>query len=411
MKEAVLVINDFISKYGKKNIYVAYSGGADSSALLHLVVNNKLSNAIYAIHINHGISPNAEFWLETCIRQAKKLNIPIITHRLPVTIGTKNLESWLRNERYKFFKKVMYQMPNSLLLTGHHIEDQAETFILQALRGSGLSGLSSIAPQKKFANGFLLRPLLSIKKCKITSYCQKNNIEWIEDESNQCIDFRRNFIRHNVIPYLRRSLSSGLEKTLSRSAQLCAEADALLSELLTPKLKKITNPDSNSIDLTKLRAYPEGQQRFILRIWLKQKNCCTSQAQFLQIFSGVQKISGGWEYKLKEVKLYIYKNQFFVQNDRKIQLAKTPQILTWLNRNLKTNFTQEELIIRDRQPGDRCRPLYRDKSQTLKIIFQELSIRADKRKNALIIALKSSPSRIIGVYPFFICSMPSDPTT
>lgn len=402
MHQALDLIENVVTQHYIQHIYVAYSGGVDSTALLHLTTQLKSNISIHAIHIHHGLSKNADHWLNTCQTQAADLNIEFIAHKLSPPTKRSNIENWARTERYAFFESVMQQTPNSLLLTAHHIEDQAETFLLQALRGHGLKGLAAIAKEKNFANGLLLRPFLDQKKNELIQYCQDHNLMWIEDESNQSTDFRRNALRHNIMLKLREIVPQA-DTTLARSAQLCAEADRLIHELLSSPLAKITM--DNRLDLTQFKTYSSLQQKELLKMWLTRHSLYPSQAQLLQIHVGAQNMQSNWRYTLTESHLSIVKGYLLIEANTTLAplTATEMDILHWLNEQQQTTFTLDDLIIRPRQAGDRCRPLYRHKSQSLKIIFQEQDISAQDRTNARIITFKHSPDIIIAVYPFFVC--------
>ncbi len=402
MHQALALIDDVVKEHHIQHIYVAYSGGVDSTALLHLTIQLKSNINIHAIHIHHGLSKNADHWLNVCQIEAAQLNIQFTAHRLTPPTKRNNIEHWARTERYAFFESVMQQTPNSLLLTAHHIEDQAETFLLQALRGNGVKGLAAIAKEKTFANGFLLRPFLDLNKTELITYCQNHNLTWIEDESNQSTDFRRNALRHNIMPKLREILPQA-DTTLARSAELCAEADILIHELLSPYLAKITT--DNRLDLMQFKTYSSLQQKQLLKMWLTKHSLYPSQAQLLQIHIGAQNMQSNWHYTLAESHLSIVKGYLLIEINTAPTLvtATDVDIVQWLNAQQQTTFTVNDLIIRPRQAGDRCRPLYRHKSQSLKVIFQEQGISAQDRSHAQIITLTIAPNHIIAVYPFFIC--------
>lgn len=402
MHQALSLINDVVKQHAIEDIFIAYSGGVDSSALLHLTARQQDNIRISAIHIHHGFSPNADHWLEVCKAQAVNMNIKFIVHRLSPPTKRNNIENWARTERYAFFEQVMQQTPNGLLLTAHHIEDQAETFLLQALRGNGLKGLAAIAKQKNFANGLLLRPFLDLKKSELIEYCQDHNLTWVEDESNQSTNFRRNAIRHNVMPKLR-EITPQADITLARSAELCAEANILIYELLAPHLAKVTM--DNRLDLMQFKAYTSLQQKQLLKMWLTEHNLYPSQTQLLQIHAGAQNMQSNWYYTLIESHLSIVKGYLLIKANIEPTLvtATDVDILHWLNERQQTTFTLDNLIIRRRQAGDRCRPSHRNKSQNLKVIFQEHGIPAKDRGNARIITLTTNPDKIIAIYPFFVC--------
>ncbi|WP_440615846.1 tRNA lysidine(34) synthetase TilS [Cysteiniphilum sp. 6C5] len=402
MHPAVDLIDNVVTQHHIQHIYVAYSGGVDSTALLHLTAQLKSNINIHAIHIHHGLSKNADHWLDVCQAQATDLNIKFIAHKLSPPTKRKNIENWARTERYAFFKSVMQQTPNSLLLTAHHLEDQAETFLLQALRGHGLKGLAAIAKEKTFANGLLLRPFLDLKKSELIQYCQDHDLVWIEDESNQSTDFRRNALRHNIMPKLR-EIAPQAGTTLARSAELCAEADRLIHELLAPHLKKIAT--DKRLDLLQFKGYSSLQQKQLLKMWLTEHNIYPSQAQLLQIHAGTQNMHSDWHYTLAENHLSITKGYLLIEgNTAQASLTATDiDILHWLNKQQQTTFALDDLMIRPRQAGDRCRPIDRHKRQRLKVIFQEQGISVQDRINARIITLATKPDHIIAIYPFFIC--------
>ncbi|WP_440994362.1 tRNA lysidine(34) synthetase TilS [Cysteiniphilum litorale] len=402
MHQTLALIDDVVTQHHIQHLYVAYSGGVDSTALLHLTTQLKSNINIHAIHIHHGLSKNADHWLNVCQIEAAQLSIQFTAHRLAPPTKRNNIEHWARTERYAFFESVMQQTPHSLLLTAHHIEDQAETFLLQASRGNGVKGLAAIAKEKPFANGLLLRPFLDLNKSELIAYCQRHQLTWIEDESNQSTDFRRNALRHNIMPKLREILPQA-DATLARSAELCAEADRLIHELLAPHLAKLTT--NNLLDLKRFKAYSSLQQKQLLKMWLTKHNLYPSQAQLLQIHTGAQNMQSNWHYTLAESHLSIVKGSLLIEMNTAPTLATTADvdIVHWLNEQQKTTFSLDDLIIRPRQAGDRCRPLYRHKSQSLKVIFQEQGISAQDRSNAQIITLTTTPDHIIAVYPFFIC--------
>ncbi len=268
LEQAHKIIQAHIKQHNTQHIYVAYSGGIDSTALLHLIAKFSNDVKIHAIHIHHGLSPNADLWQKHCEEIAYVFNINFITHKLIPPQHKSNIESWARDARYHFFAQTMTHTQNNLLVTGHHQQDQAETFLLNALRGSGVKGLSAIAQQRSFANGYLIRPLLEYTKREITEYCIQNTLKWIEDESNNCTDFRRNAIRHNIIPELEK-LALSATKTLARSADLCTESTLLLNEFLAPIIDDISI-DSSSINLEKFIDYSELKCRYALKNWLDQ---------------------------------------------------------------------------------------------------------------------------------------------
>ena len=180
-----------------KKIYVGYSGGPDSTALLHLLYSNDISN-IEAIHINHNLSRKSAEWEDHCKQTSKKLGIPCHVESVEIKIDGGGLESAARKARYKIFTK--YLKEGDQILLGHHSNDVAETFLLRLFRGTGVDGLESLNLKRGVGDGYLVRPLINLTKENIMMYLRENNISYINDESNDGQEQDRNYIRNNIIP-------------------------------------------------------------------------------------------------------------------------------------------------------------------------------------------------------------------
>jgi tRNA(Ile)-lysidine synthase len=180
-----------------KKIYVGYSGGPDSTALLHLLYSNDISN-IETIHINHNLSRKSAEWEDHCKQTSKKLGIPCHVESVEIKIDGDGLESAARKARYKVFTK--YLKEGDQILLGHHSNDVAETFLLRLFRGTGVDGLESLNVKRGVGDGYLVRPLINLTKEDIMMYLRENNISYIKDESNDEQEQDRNYIRNNIIP-------------------------------------------------------------------------------------------------------------------------------------------------------------------------------------------------------------------
>lgn len=225
----------------KTNIVVALSGGIDSVVLLHYLHNN-FDNNIRAIHCNHHLSDNCGDWDKFCSDLCKSMNIEYLSIDIFLD-NTSNFEEIARKKRYKSLSSNLKQ--NEILCTAHHMEDQAETILLQLLRGSGVAGLSSMPLEKKLNEGSLLRPFIDISKSQIIDYAANNKLKWIEDDSNLNTDIRRNFLRIEIIPKLSKFYSE-ISKSLSRSARHQSQAlklieDLALIDINTKKLIDLNN--------------------------------------------------------------------------------------------------------------------------------------------------------------------------
>jgi len=183
-----------------KKLYLAFSGGLDSSVLLHALINYRQQYQIIVWHINHGLLNNAKSMQDFASKQAEKYGLEFRLDNLNMDSSKGNLEAKARDHRYRLFENALSE--NDALLTAHHKNDQAETLLLNMMRGSGASGLRAIASQKPLGKGILLRPLLDHTRDDIKAYAQTHQLEWVEDPSNQNTRFDRNFLRHEVLPVL-----------------------------------------------------------------------------------------------------------------------------------------------------------------------------------------------------------------
>ncbi len=218
-------------------IIVGFSGGMDSRVLLRLAARycKQHSIACLAVHVHHGLSANADEWQIHCERWAKEEAVEFVCERVILAKDSgDSLEQLARQARYQALCQHIEN--GDLLLTGQHLDDQAETMLLALKRGSGPKGLSSMASSMAFSLGTLVRPLLNATRRDIERYAQQQQLQWVEDESNTDTRFDRNFLRQNVLPVLSQRWPS-FAQAASRSARLCAKQEQLLKELLLPELE------------------------------------------------------------------------------------------------------------------------------------------------------------------------------
>lgn len=250
-----------------KTLYLGFSGGLDSMALLHLLANEAALQTLdkVAIHVNHGLSPNAKQWEDVCEQSANQHQFTYISHRVQLTPQAgESLENLARIERYGVFKN--YIDAQSLLLTAHHQDDQAETFLLQCLRGAGVKGLSSMPVITSFAEGYHCRPLLHHAREDLEAYSKHHQLSWIEDESNFDISFDRNYIRHRIMPLLKHRWP-GAGKTIARSAKHCSEATTTLSQLAEHDWNCVAQ--GIKVNLEELFVLPKARQTEVIRYGLR----------------------------------------------------------------------------------------------------------------------------------------------
>lgn len=215
-----------------QNFYIAYSGGLDSTVLLHLFYvlsqNQCTFPKLKALHVNHSIHSDADDWVKHCQAQCKDFDIPLEIIKVNAKAGLgQSQEALARQYRYQAFRE--YIQPGSALVTAHHEEDQAETVLLQLVRGAGVAGLSAMPISKDFAHGVLLRPLLLSAKKDILDYAETQKLIYVHDSSNESLQYDRNFLRLCIMPLLKKRWPS-VARTISRVASNCADTLNLLKE-------------------------------------------------------------------------------------------------------------------------------------------------------------------------------------
>lgn len=245
---------------------IAYSGGLDSTVLLHLLAQANLSAPLQAIHIHHGLQPAADRWAEHCESICRRFKIPfVLQHVKPVRGPRVSLEAEARTLRYEALQALM--RPGDVLLTAQHLDDQAETLLLQLLRGAGPRGLASMPALSEFVPGWLARPLLGHARAELEAYASRHALEWIEDPSNTDTMHARNFLRGEIMPRLRQRWPE-LSTMLGRSSNLCAESAGLLDTLAEDDLEWCAGEATGSLLIPALRKLEPVRRRNLLRAWI-----------------------------------------------------------------------------------------------------------------------------------------------
>lgn len=183
---------------------VAYSGGLDSHVLVHALagLRAELRLPVRALHVHHGLQPQADDWVVHCEAVCRQLEIPLLVEQLDLAPGAgESIEAAARAARYAAIAKHLRR--DEMLLTAQHRDDQAETLLLQLLRGAGLEGLSGMPGCRAWQGGWHARPLLDVDREALAVYARDHQLQWIEDPSNLDERFDRNYLRHRVMPLLR----------------------------------------------------------------------------------------------------------------------------------------------------------------------------------------------------------------
>ncbi|MGC1181692.1 tRNA lysidine(34) synthetase TilS [Legionella sp.] len=257
-----------------RKLIVGFSGGLDSTVLLHaLAANPELVTKLVAVHINHGMSPHAFSWQQHCNQWCQNIGIEFISEVVQFDRSA-NVEEHARLARYAVFSSIL--APEDCLILGHHQDDQAETVLLQLFRGAGIDGLAAMPPLRCFGLGMLARPFLVHTHSQLKQYAMLHRLTWIEDESNLNTHYSRNYLRQQIMPLLMEKWP-GLVGNLARTALHCQEAKNNLSTLATYDItssliensNKHTELTTNSLSIEPLLNLNLERISNILRVWLR----------------------------------------------------------------------------------------------------------------------------------------------
>lgn len=250
--------------------HIAFSGGLDSTVLLHLLANSESIPPLSAVHVHHGLQAAADAWPSHCQSICDHLGVPLLVMRVQVQPGA-SLEGAAREARYQAFTEVMGA--GAVMLTAQHREDQAETLLFRLLRGAGVRGLTAMPVHRPLAGGHLVRPLLHVSRGELEAYAMAHQLQWIADPSNTDTQFSRNYLRHRVFPRLTERWPQAVSR-LARSAEHLNEAQGLLDELARIDLQAADQPSPfpwlplPCLMLACLRELSDARQRNALRHWL-----------------------------------------------------------------------------------------------------------------------------------------------
>lgn len=214
-----------------RRLCVGLSGGLDSVVLLHLLVALRGAQgfSLSALHVHHGLSPNAEAWAEFCTRLCAEWAVSVTVERVWIAADDpRGIEAAARAGRYEAYAR---QECDAVVLA-HQRDDQAETLLLQLLRGAGVKGLAAMPAERALAGGAtrVLRPLLDVERSELLAYAEAYGLAYVEDESNWQTRFARNFLRHEVLPIVEQRFPA-YRATLARAARHFADCDALMQDL------------------------------------------------------------------------------------------------------------------------------------------------------------------------------------
>ena len=246
-------------------LLVGYSGGLDSTVLLH-ALSRHAPGRVRAVHVDHGLQAAAGEWAAHCHSTCAAWSVPFEVRRVDVHLAGQGPEAAARTARMQALEAALG--PDEVLVLAHHREDQAETFLLRALRGSGVDGLAAMRRWRGFGNGRLWRPLLDTSRAALEAHAREHGLAWVEDPGNAEAGFDRNFLRNRVLPLLV-SRWPHASASLARSAALCAEASTLLASHDEAMLTQVVGDPPDRLSRLALGALEPGMQARVLRAWVE----------------------------------------------------------------------------------------------------------------------------------------------
>lgn len=380
---------------------MGYSGGRDSSVLLHALAGLRPhlpdDSEMRAVHVNHGLSAYADTWSQHCASVCSALTLPCQILRVNAKPQSgESPEAAAREARYQAITVLIEA--GDVLLTAHHQDDQAETLLLQLLRGAGPHGLAAMPVCTPFGAGWLARPLLGMTATDLASYAEQHQLSWIEDPSNVDTGFDRNYLRHDVMPHLKQQWPA-VSRTLSRAAAHAAEAASLLDTLADSDMRLVQGSTQDTLSVSGLLTLDEARQRNVLRRWFKRLNLpvpTTIHLQHIQhdiLNAAADSIPCvGWGSVNQGAEARRYRDLIYAMPRLP---AHNPHITrTWDMRQpltlagvgtftatstpdagIKVSLlTGHSVSVRFRQGGERCRPAGRGHTHELRKLFQERGV-------------------------------------
>ena len=266
---------------------VALSGGLDSSVLLHLAhaYAAQVGAPLFAFHVHHGLSGNADAWLDHCRAQCAALGVQFDSRAISLVKDKSGVEAAARKLRYAALGAMCAEHGVDLLLTAHHLDDQAETVLLQLLRGAGMAGLSGMdtanSAPSLLGNAHLVmaRPLLPVPRASLEQYAGEHGLSWVDDESNLDARYARNALRLKVMPVLAAAFP-GYQERFARSAQHAQSAQRILTEVAAEDLARVL--DGEQLDVAPLRTMSRERVQNLIRHWFALRGVRMPSTAWLQ---------------------------------------------------------------------------------------------------------------------------------
>lgn len=401
--------------------WLGYSGGLDSTVLLHLLVQLSQQQRLpplRALHINHQLQPDAQRWSEHCAAVCAGLGVALDCQTVTVGAIGDGPEAAARAARYDCFAAQL--QAGELLLLGHHLDDQVETFFLRLLRGAGTHGLQGMPATRPLGSGSLLRPLLGCSRAELENYAERQGLQWIEDDSNQNQALDRNYLRHAVLPRIgerwpayRASIEQAMAALAEAELQL-ADRDAQL--LTAASGVYFAEP---VLDLKLLQGCTAAVLARVLRLWLQRLGRqlpgrrplqeLVRQLQTAQPGAGPGLQLGEWRLQRFQQRLHLYRPSCAKPGATKLrllpgQVLAVPGLGKLEMRAVAAGGVrlpeQGYWQLAWRQGGERCQPQGRKHSQSLKKLLQEYAVPPWQRE---LVPLLYDGSELLAVGDLWTC--------
>lgn len=408
--------NFFQAQQNYKKYVVAYSGGVDSTVLLHAM--NVLKMPLHAVHINHHMHADCEQWSEHCERICLSWSIPctILHTHIKKKVQT-SLEETARDARYQLLSEFINQ--KSCLVTAHHKNDLAETLLLQLLRGAGPAGLSAMSEEQEFFSGKQLRPMLAFGRNQIEAYAQQNDLTWVEDPSNLSNDFDRNYLRNEIMPKVLNRWQGALT-TLSRAADLQADALECLNDLAELDLQTANTSNASVLQNSVLQKMKHVRLCNVLRCWIQQHDMrVPSKKQLEQIIVDIVNNTSAESSPAQtwvDGEIRRYRDQLYLM--RPLSPHDVHQVFEWeiteplhiqslqrtlTNDDLRKNSVSlpqgvKSIQVRFRTGGESLKPFGKRHHRSLKNLFQEGDIPPWERERIPLIYYDEELISVLGYW-------------
>ena len=373
---------------------VAYSGGLDSSVLLHALARLRevLGTPLEAVHVDHALLAQASDWRAHCEATCAALGVPLRVLEVEVAPlrSALGIEAAARQARYGALAKVL--APGDWLLTAHHRDDQAETVLLQLFRGSGVAGLAAMPTVASLGEGRLVRPLLDFDRRELRAYAAEQAIHFVDDPSNDDPRLSRSFLRAQVMPRLAAHWP-GMRRTLARAARHAADAAAIVAERAAEDLAALTGATPWQMPVSALSGLPGPRRRAVLRHWCQERGVAAPDTARLDEVLGQlaaaradRPIAVAWPggaYRRYRQSLFLtpglpaHDPRAWVRWDGASPLALPSDLGTLClvpGGRLHADVVTAGVEVRFRSEGLRCAPAGRGGHRDLKHLFQEAGV-------------------------------------